>query len=453
MNILISYMYRYWKIIVPHVVLLMTMLLFFCYSTSIVYGDSLTSLGDSSTSSVMIPDGGSVSNDIKSNVNNDLLGVAANFHIFANKATLNTHTNGNLAVDELAGNVNFGTNIHEGTVSKDIYYIGELDSINASSFVSDQGNRTNKVVFGSGVPVYVKSGQVYVKGDERLDHLNSADVYQDTAGSKYIDIKGVLNDLSENSSNLYTKNSDTRLISFVGQDPNSRNIDVSGLKANDNNQTIIDIKASDLEENTPISIKGIAKNSGPIILNVVNNNDDPITGTVNVNSKIQLIYTDGTTRSNHETEDFSDAHILWNFGQSTEVNVNAPFQGSVLAPKADISVGQNLDGNIIGNSVTINAESHRWDFQQGDTPSKPSAPVTPSKPSAPVTPSKPSAPVTPSKPSAHRMNKVDRDTQLHKENKLPQTNEKRNKFLLFIGLVMASLTGVSVIRVLKIHNM
>ena len=442
MNILISYMYRYWKIIALHVVLLMTILFFFGYSTSIVYGDSLTSLGDSSTSGVMIPDGGSVSNDIKSNVNNDLLGVAANFHIFANKATLNAHTNGNLAVDELAGNVNFGTNIHEGTVSKDIYYIGELDSINASSFVSDQGNRTNKVVFGSGVPVYVKSGQVYVKGDERLDHLNSADVYQDTTGSKYIDIKGVLNDLSKNSSNLYTKNSDTRLISFVGQDPNSRNIDVSGLKANDNNQTIIDIKASDLEENTPISIKGIAKNSGSIILNVVNNNDDPITGTVNVNSKIQLIYTDGTTRSNHETEDFSDAHILWNFGQSTEVNVNDPFQGSVLAPKADISVGQNLDGNIIGNSVTINAESHRWDFQQGDTP-------TPSKPSAPVTPSKPSAPVTPSKPSAHRMNKVDRDTQLHKENKLPQTNEKRNKFLLFIGLVMASLTGASVIRVIK----
>lgn len=432
MNILVSYMYRYWKIIAPHVVLLMTMLLFFCYSTPIVYGDSLS---NSSTSGVMIPNGGSVSNDIKSNVNNDLLGVAANFHIFANKATLNTHTNGNLAVDELAGNVNFGTNIHEGTVSKDIYYIGELDSINASSFVSDQGNRTNKVVFGSGVPVYVKSGQVYVKGDERLDHLNSADVYQDTVGSKYIDIKGILSDLSENSSNLYTKNSDTRLISFVGQDPNSRNIDVSGLKANDNNQTIIDIKASDLEENTPISIKGMAKNSGPIILNVVNNNDDPITGTVNVNSEIQLSYTDGTIRKNQETEDFSDGHILWNFGQSTEVNVNDPFQGSVLAPKADISVGQNLDGNIIGNSVTINAESHRWDFQQGDTPSKPSAPVTPSK------------------PSAHRMNKVDRDTQLHKENKLPQTNEKGNKFLLFIGLVMASLTGVSVIRVLKIHNM
>ncbi|MBS0948740.1 LPXTG cell wall anchor domain-containing protein [Levilactobacillus brevis] len=48
------------------------------------------------------------------------------------------------------------------------------------------------------------------------------------------------------------------------------------------------------------------------------------------------------------------------------------------------------------------------------------------------------------------MNKDDRDKQLYKENKLPQTNEKKNNFLLFIGLMMASLLGVSVIRVLKI---
>ncbi|MBS0948771.1 hypothetical protein JK167_14095, partial [Levilactobacillus brevis] len=148
MNVLVLYMHRYWKVIVIRSVLLITVLVAFCSSTSVVHGDSLTNLGDSSTSGSLIPDGGSVANDIKSNVNNDLLGVAANFHIFANKATLNAHTNGNLAVDELAGNVNFGTNIHEGSVSKDIYYIGELDSINASSFVSDQGNRTNKVVFG-----------------------------------------------------------------------------------------------------------------------------------------------------------------------------------------------------------------------------------------------------------------------------------------------------------------
>ena len=303
-------------------------------------------MGLVSSNSETVPSGGSIAEDITNNVNDSLLSYAANFHIFANKATLNSHTNGNLAVDELVGQVNFGTNIHEGLVSKDIYYIGILDDINASSFVSDQSNRTNKITFGSGVSVYVKSGQVYVEEDgieERLDHLNSADVYQDTVGSKYIDIQGILEKLSKNSTVLYTQNIDNELISFDGQDQNSRTINVSSLKTNDNNQIIVDIKASDLEKNTPITIKGINKDSGPIIFNIVDDNGNPITGTVNVNSQIKLIYTDETTRSNHETEDFSDAHILWNFGQSSAVNINAAFQGSVLAPKADIVVGQNLE--------------------------------------------------------------------------------------------------------------
>ena len=317
-----------------------------------------------------IPSGGTVSDDITNNNDDNLLSYAANFHIFGNKATLNTHTNGNLAVGELVGNVNFGTNIHEGLVSKDLYYIGKLDSINASSFVPDQSGRTNKVVFGPGVSISIKGGQVYVDingSEQRLDHLKDTDVYQDSDKSNYIDIQGILKKLSDNSTTLYTQNIDNELISFDGQDQNSRTINVSSLKTNDNNQIIVDIKASDLEKNTPITIKGIKKDSGSIIFNIVDDNGNPITGIVNVNSQIKLIYTDGTTRSNHETEDFSDAHILWNFGKSSAVNINAAFQGSVLAPKADIVVGQNLDGNIIGNSVTINAESHRWDFQQGST--------------------------------------------------------------------------------------
>ncbi len=35
---------------------------------------------------------------------------------------------------------------------------------------------------------------------------------------------------------------------------------------------------------------------------------------------------------------------------------------SLLAPDASITVGQNLNGTVIGNNVTISAESHRDDF-------------------------------------------------------------------------------------------
>ncbi|MQC05607.1 hypothetical protein DN450_10405, partial [Lactobacillus reuteri] len=97
--------------------------------------------------------------------------------------------------------------------------------------------------------------------------------------------------LSKNSTVLYTQNIDNELISFDGQDQNSRTINVSSLKTNDNNQIIVDIKASDLEKNTPITIEGINKDSDPIIFNIVDDNGNPITGTVNVNSQIKLIYT------------------------------------------------------------------------------------------------------------------------------------------------------------------
>ncbi|MQS77215.1 LPXTG cell wall anchor domain-containing protein, partial [Lactobacillus halodurans] len=38
-------------------------------------------------------------------------------------------------------------------------------------------------------------------------------------------------------------------------------------------------------------------------------------------------------------------------------------QGSVLAPKAEIEVNSNLDGNIAADKVIVNAETHRWDLQ------------------------------------------------------------------------------------------
>ena len=166
---------------------------------------------EATSATINIPSGGTVSDDITNNNDDNLLSYAANFHIFANKATLNTHTDGNLAVGELVGNVNFGTNVHEGLVSKDLYYIGKLDSINASSFVSDQSGRTNKVVFGSGVSISIKGGQVYVDingSEQRLDHLKDTDVYQDSDGNNYIDIQGILEKLSDNSTTLYTQNID-----------------------------------------------------------------------------------------------------------------------------------------------------------------------------------------------------------------------------------------------------
>jgi len=63
--------------------------------------------------------------------------------------------------------------------------------------------------------------------------------------------------------------------------------------------------------------------------------------------------------------------LLWNFYDSTaadklvtgKVDFNAVFQGSVLAPAAEVTANQNLDGNIIADKVNVRGETHRWDLQ------------------------------------------------------------------------------------------
>jgi len=111
-------------------------------------------------------------------------------------------------------------------------------------------------------------------------------------------------------------------------------------------------------------------------INIIINVDTKGANSYDVNSQIKLIYNDGDAnnnveRPNQETEYFDDNHLLWNFYDSTasdklytgQVNINRPFQGSVLAPRATVDIGANLDGNIVADKVYVNGETHRWDLQ------------------------------------------------------------------------------------------
>lgn len=149
--------------------------------------------------------GGSFKNDVPE-VDDVLLGEAQFFHIFANHATLNTHTNGNLAVGELNGNVNFGTSIQDGSLATEINYIQKVNTIANSSFVSGTDSRKNKVVFGPSVTVDLadqnQQPAVFVNG-QRMDHLKTSEVFQDQSASEpYIDFKKVFSTLQATSERL-----------------------------------------------------------------------------------------------------------------------------------------------------------------------------------------------------------------------------------------------------------
>jgi hypothetical protein len=86
---------------------------------------------------------------------------------------------------------------------------------------------------------------------------------------------------------------------------------------------------------------------------------------------------DGQQISNHEepqspSSDFQYHYgkVLWNFYQCSGTAIE-PYDGtitvqlmygSILAPDADITVKQNMNGTVIGQNVIIEAEIHRDDF-------------------------------------------------------------------------------------------
>lgn len=322
-----------------------------------------------------VQNGGSVSDDF-SNENSNQLGYASNFHIFANEATLNAHTNGNVAVGNLHGNVNFGTNVHEGNLNKDVSYIQNHTTLASSSFVTGSETRTNKAVFGADNDIDVSNPNRPSINNTSSDHLTKDEVYQDKNGNKYIDFDAYFSRLDSKSNTLSNMEPTVSVQNSDFPDQNKRVINLENYNPNANNQIIINLDADVLNNNTPIYIAGLSADKGgtSVIINVDTKGQNPY----KINSPVKLTFNDGEgasanqkERPNQETEYFDDNHLLWNFYDSTasdnlytgSIDVDATFQGSVLAPKATVTVNHNLDGNIVADKVIVNGETHRWDLQ------------------------------------------------------------------------------------------
>ncbi|HGF7731587.1 TPA: collagen-binding MSCRAMM adhesin Scm [Enterococcus faecium] len=308
---------------------------------------NIFSYGVAVSAETYIPkDPGNIYNDLTGNYG--LLGIASQFHVFAkNKTTVNAHTDGNIATHELDAKNNFGTELHEGLLNQEINYIQKTDSFANSSGIPTGSTRMNKFVVGSNVDVALQDGHPTVNGS-RLDHLTPDDFYKDRAGHEYIDFEQEFAKLNVAANDLAAITPAKTYTAADFPDMNNRTIDLTGLS--DTGFLLVNIDAEVLTMNTPLQI--INPNDQVVVFNVINSSS-----ALNVQSPIK--YND---RSNHETEDFSDANISWNFGnEMTDLTISAPFQGTILAPNATIRITQNQDGTIIGTNVILDAATNRWD--------------------------------------------------------------------------------------------
>ncbi len=291
-------------------------------------------------------DPGSIYDDLTGNYG--VLGIASQFHVFSKgKTTINAHTNGNIATKELDANNNFGTDIISGDLQLEINYVQKTDSLIGSSLTSENDKRVNKFVVGESVNTSAENDKAVINGS-RIDHLTLEEFYQDQPGKTYIDFASEFSQLANISDFMMTLAPTQTITSADFPDMNNRTIVLTGTS--NSNFILANVDAEVLQTNTPLNISN--PENKVVVLNVINAPAD-----FTVQSQIRY-----NGRNNQETEDFSDANLSWNFGTSmTNLAIDAPFQGTIIAPNTDITVNQNMDGTIIGNNVVLNAATNRWD--------------------------------------------------------------------------------------------
>ena len=332
------------------------------------------------------------------------LGIAGIFHIFGNEVTQNGHIAGNIAADKLSG-TNFGTNSNatNNLTNGDIHYVGNLNGLNKI----DGDNKV--VIFGPDIEYrsFENDGAIEVnygtaekpdwrKVDIPYNHIVQAD--------QKIDIQGELDKLSQKSDN-WASQAQTEGVKADFNDLNNSWTDVSEAikNAGDSKEPIyVTIDAAHLSgDKRNITIKGIpAGAEAPmIILNVINIQG----GDSTVQTHLVLEYADGNNIGGSSETPNQFNKLLWNFG--TDVNklhfAGDYHLGSVLATNAHITNAVNIDGNIIGNKVTVSGETHRWDltppFVEFEEPEKPKPEPKPEPEPAPENPT-PDTPAPQPKP-------------------------------------------------------
>ncbi|EMP71198.1 cell surface protein precursor, partial [Streptococcus ratti FA-1 = DSM 20564] len=335
-------------------------------------------LANNNTSAIQTTNGGTYYDDVPS-ANDNLLGPAQNFHVFVkDKATLNGHTDGNVATGILEANSNFGTNTYQG---QDYHYAKNITSLNQSSGVAAVNE---KFVVGPNVQVdrnYDNGNGMTINGIgfNAGGNLRPDEVYKESGGD-YLNLDSEFNKLKQTSSQIANYQADATYTNASFPDQNQRKIDISQIgDPNNDGVVVINVDASVLSNATQLRISGInAATPQTVYFNVINNSGAQ---QIDSNSQIYLDYTDGSTRTTHEfiyTDPSEKKNtILWNFVNADKspftgkINMTAGnWQGSILAPAANLHTAVNVDGNIIVSNFSTNAETHRWDFQ-GEKPKTP----------------------------------------------------------------------------------
>lgn len=282
------------------------------------------------------------------------LGIAGNFHIVAfNNATLGAHTNGNVLAKNLSASSNFGTR----NLADELSYIQNYTLVNGGSASST----AHVLAIGSSNTVTLTDGgNSFVINGTKLDSPWNLWKDASTTTLPFIDLTAVHTSTKSIASSLAGK-STVNVTSHLSTSAGS--CTESYLTLTDPDKVgIYNITASALSGYSYFGVQGFQSgHNGTVIINV---NCAGVSSNITL-PECRMYYGSGGTATAVnflEVTDFVNGRILWNLVNCTTTVTTRLMYASLLAPDASITVGQNLNGTIIGNNVTISAESHRDDF-------------------------------------------------------------------------------------------
>ena len=285
------------------------------------------------------------------------LGIAGNFHIVAfDTATLGAHTNGNVLANKVSANSNFGTN----GLTDELSYIQNYVAVNGVSATSN----THVLVLGSANTITaMDNGNAFGINGTKLDRPKNLWQDQSTASLPFIDLVPVKASAKSRSASL-KNNVDAYITPHLSTTGGSctesyltlNNVDKVGF---------YNITASALSGYTYFGVQGFQSgHSGTVIINV---DCTGYSGALTLPECRMYYGTGGSATAVNFTEvtNFTNGRILWNLYNYTGNLTTRLLYASLLAPDASVTLGQNMNGTVIANNVTVSAESHRDDFLGG----------------------------------------------------------------------------------------
>ncbi|MBR6624301.1 MAG: Cna B-type domain-containing protein, partial [Ruminococcus sp.] len=317
------------------------------------------------------------------------LGLANNFHLFAFESLdIGAHCNGNFAAPKVNVPGNWGTSQLKGSggdltvITEEIVSMSPVTDTNIL-FVPEKYEV--KVTSGNGETL-VEKGNPINNGD--MVYINDHKITFNATPSYIYKVSEDFIDFAKEQQSYISFANELRdpavwnIKNPIGKDNMLKGASQLTGSYNLNNEYVIAI--TDEQKEGPcvlnINVKDIVEGNGPFNGFVIDNiGDEPLVinmdlagyGSEYSQSFSMKFKKNGEDLNNLEESIYGGTSILWNYYDSSNetdgtfsgnILLQNTVIGSVLAPKALVSAGSNVDGTIIANVIKTSAETHRSDF-------------------------------------------------------------------------------------------